>query len=263
MFYRTLVFCAGLVLFAEPSCAEVRIGIPSFAVRDPFVKELVESAILSKNGIKLRQNVLENSSVVLDQVLDGTVDVGLFMLDILQQSKKLKHPPQLAQLLLLPFQFESAQQLFEVEDSALGDAILADINRTGLFPLAYWNRGLSQIATKTSIETSDDLRGLKVAARGDSAIPIFVALGAKPKTDISSKEVANALSRGVIDASEVDPMSVDIPFLRESRSRSLIIGVRPMVGVLVASAAFWEKASEAKKQLLREVAASAARASRQ
>jgi TRAP-type C4-dicarboxylate transport system substrate-binding protein len=251
--------------------AEVKLGIVASAQSDPLVSSLKDSPSLKSLQIDVAVLPLSTDLDALEAALKGETDLSAFTLDALTQLKS-DNRPQLAPILAQPFQFASSLELFKVEDTPFGEAVLADVNRTGLFPLAFWNRGLSEIVTKHLVQGLEDfkMKGLKVATQSESGKSMLSAIGV-PSTILPPNEMYSALRKGAVDASETEPYRsfygyaspVDPSRPTQGPERlSLIAGFRPLVGVLVASPTFWIGLTEEKRQALAEAADSASQISR-
>jgi TRAP-type C4-dicarboxylate transport system substrate-binding protein len=177
---------AGLSLLSQSNLTlATEIKLATSRAPDTFVTSLQNSSSLEKAGIKITLQRLVNDDEVLDAVVTGSADLGLFALDVLSK-RKFDDQPKLYSVFTRPFFFESSDQIFNLEETPLGDAVLADVARVGVLPLAYWNRGLSQIVAKRPLVSVESFRGLTVAGtsenwfKEDAARPVLTSLGAEP-----------------------------------------------------------------------------------
>src|SRR5690242_5155563 len=148
-----LLTMAALVA-VEPSwaLAEVNLLVPRVAKEDIFVREFISDDDLAKGGIRIAIRTAESSSAVLQAVLKGQADLALFNLEAFNAIQP-ENTATLSRLLLQPFQFRNSQELFDVEDTVFGLAVLAQINKTNIFPLSFWNQGLSRIIAQPEVRT--------------------------------------------------------------------------------------------------------------
>ena len=153
----SLLTCLALTILSASRLAsateisEIRVIMPAFASQDPFVTSLREA--LATNSIRLIPKVVSNPADVLRAALEGAEQAALFPFESFYTIKDLKEWPSLATLLTQPFQFASLQELFDVEDTPFGSAVLADVSRTGLVPLVLWNRGQSKLISRSKISS--------------------------------------------------------------------------------------------------------------
>jgi TRAP-type C4-dicarboxylate transport system substrate-binding protein len=191
---------------------DVRIGIVN-SPTDAFVRTFLDRAAASEPPVKVDTTQFVDDSKVLDGLLSGSLDLGLVTFDTLAESKLFKLP-QLGWLLIQPFQFNSAQELFDLEHTVLGDAALAEINQTKMFPLAFWNLGFVKITANRKINTIDDFAKLIVSGvKRPNEAHVLRALGA------SANCCENAL-RGDVNATVVWPTDSWVP---SSTSSSLTL----------------------------------------
>jgi len=136
----------------------------------------------------------------------------------------------------------------------LGDAVLADIGRAGVFALKFWNRGLSQIVAKQPISSIEDIRGLRMGTWSDApASPFLAKLGAD-LIPVNSTNMSAALANGTVEAAVLEPQNNEISFwtnLNELKSQVYVTDFQPLVGVLVISPTYWSGLSEAEQQAWR------------
>lgn len=115
-----IVALAVCITLAHASlAAEIRLGIASSVRADPFVKSLVASPALSHSNLEIVPIPFPDDEAALRATLDGDVDLGLVSLDTLDHAK-FEHRLVLAPIMTQPFEFKSARELFEIEDSIFG-----------------------------------------------------------------------------------------------------------------------------------------------
>ncbi len=107
----------------------------------------------------------------------------------------------------LPFLFSSYDTVYAVLDSEIGDELVAELPKSNMIQLAYWENGLRQLTNSARpIETPADVAGLKIRTPEDSmTIAIFEALGAAP-SPLAFSELYLALQQKTFDGQE-NPVS--------------------------------------------------------
>lgn len=114
-----------------------------------------------------------------------------------------------AQVLDIPYTFDSATTAWEVLDGAFGQELAEKcLEETGLRTLGYGETGFRNFTNnEREIKTPADMEGLKFRVQ---PIPLYVemvkGLGAEP-TPIAWSELPNALATGVVDGQE-NPVGV-------------------------------------------------------
>jgi TRAP-type C4-dicarboxylate transport system substrate-binding protein/uncharacterized protein YoxC len=106
------------------------------------------------------------------------------------------------QVLLLPYAFDSYQELFRVVDGPLGRKLLDRLRPLGLLPLGFLEHGPRHFTSRRPIRQPADLRGMTMRIQESSVGKAFAhALGAKPRA-LSRPEWRRELERGALDASD-------------------------------------------------------------
>ena len=225
--------------------ADARIAVPSYALQDPFVQTLRNTTILTDVGTKVQFISHDVAMETLESVLKGSTDLALVTLDNVTQYK-FKTPPELVPIFTRPFLFSAAQDAFSVQAAPLGNAVLADLNRTGLVALGFWNRGTSQLIAQNPVKTLADFRGLKVVASQDktATAAVFTKYGASV-TQLPANQISNAITAGAANAAIVDKVPEGFFNLSGAKYTSTL---RPLVGVLVANRKYWSDLSESERR---------------
>ncbi len=227
--------------------AEVKLA--TTRPNDTFVKALQSSRYLAQANIKLTLEPVRKDEDVVDSVIKGTADLGLFALSILSHLK-FEEQPQLYTLFTRPFVFTSASELLDVEGTPVGAAVLADVSRVGFFPLSFWNRGLSQIWSKSPVYTPEHFNGLTIAEspvrRPDPQYEerkgLFTSLGAKP-TLIPPNRIADTMARGAAVLWEPTD-NTSTPDASDFSFTIYATGFQPQVGIFASSLKYWTSLSE-------------------
>jgi ABC-type amino acid transport substrate-binding protein len=152
-----MLACTGVRAIAAD---EVRLG--SSVLFDQFSEAVRSSKYLDQAGIKVGIIRFKTGEDVLDAVLKGSIDFGLIPLTALSK-RKYDDQPQLYSVFTRPFLFTSSSEVIDIEGTPLGTAVLADVARTGIIPLSFWNRGISQIWARKPVNSADHFAGLSIA----------------------------------------------------------------------------------------------------
>ncbi|HTD37820.1 MAG TPA: TRAP transporter substrate-binding protein DctP [Candidatus Limnocylindrales bacterium] len=120
-----------------------------------------------------------------------------------------------AQLLELPFLFESADHAFAVLDSPAGEEILSRAPSVGLLSYGYLENGMRHFTTSASpVRTPEDLHGLRLRVMESPVYLYFAeALGAIA-THVPYFKLADALRAGEAQAQEnplINVRALDLP----------------------------------------------------
>ncbi|MFT4566322.1 MAG: tripartite ATP-independent transporter DctP family solute receptor [Saprospiraceae bacterium] len=110
--------------------------------------------------------------------------------------------------LSLPYVFRDRQHTYDVQDGKIGRELLIQSEKYWLRGLGYFDAGQRSFYTKEkSINTPDDLKGLKIRVQESvMAMNLVRSLGGAP-TPISWGELYTALQQGVVDGAENNPPS--------------------------------------------------------
>lgn len=244
---------------------EVKIGTPE--QKDIFIESLLASKDLKAAGISIVQTSFKREDDVFSATIAETLDVGFFPLSAIDR----QNVPGLRKFYTAftrPFFFRDGEEVFATQDTALGDAALADLRHTGIFPLKFWNRGFSKIVARNPISSARDFRRLKVAATRESTVtaPTLVSLGAEPTPLQDGDSVSDAFARGVVKATIVDPGAQgdgsDWNDLSEVHGQLFSTNFEPIIGVVAASEKYWTGLSEKERQAWKRAIEEASRASR-
>jgi len=119
--------------FGIAHAGEVRIGLPE--QKDAFIAALLQSKDLKAAGIGLVETRFGSEGDALDATIKGAVDVGLFPLKAIDR-RQIEGLQRIYSVFTRPFIFRSGDEIFATEDTALGDAALADLRQAKIVPLA-------------------------------------------------------------------------------------------------------------------------------
>ncbi|WP_294541162.1 alpha/beta hydrolase [uncultured Rhodoblastus sp.] len=231
---------------------EARLAFPSAYSGDVFVKSLLSSKILAQAGVTLIAKQQAGESAAMGAVKTGAADIGVFTLAD-EDLRKLQTAGSEASLLTRPFVFQSAKEVFLMQNSFLGDATATGAGRSGLFPLQLWNHAITYFLTREPIRSTADFAKLTVAAdKGAPDVKILNSLGAK----ISQSRMS--MKEGATNALETQLGAATRDFAKKFGGKLYLTVGWPETGLLAAAPDFWLKLSEAQKNALK-IAAKQAR----
>ena len=205
--FAFFLLCAGLILFQ--SCQnknapdylfrvslwanEEHTWYKAFLYFDEILQERSEGKIkLEIYPSEQLAKEKESIRLIQAQVIDMTVTASL-----------LSNWIEIAAFCELPFLLRDSSDKDALINGPLGRQIKQEIlEKTGLRPVALFERGPRQLTSNRPIRHPDDLKGLIVRV---PAVPSFVtawaAMGAKP-TPMAFSEVFTSLQQGTIEAQE-------------------------------------------------------------
>lgn len=171
--------------------------------QDPWhlaVTKFAEDVNKKSNG-RIEVKVYPNESLgkemdLIQGIQSGTVDMTI-------TGESLQNWAPKAALLAAPYAIRDSEHLKKVVEGPIGEEIKKEIiEKTGLLPIAYFERGPRNLSSNRPIKTPDDLKGLLMRVPN---VPLFVdtwkALGAKP-TPMAFGEVFTGLQQHTIEAQE-------------------------------------------------------------
>jgi tripartite ATP-independent transporter DctP family solute receptor len=108
----------------------------------------------------------------------------------------------------VPFLFRDNAHVDKVLEGPIGKQLLADLDKSGLKGLAFWENGFRHLTNNRGpIKTPEDAKGLKIRTMENKAhITAFKTAGLNP-TPMAWSEVYSALQQKVIDGQE-NPVAV-------------------------------------------------------
>ena len=158
---------------------------------------LVDAKSAGRIEIKVYPNEqLGKELEMINGIRSGVVDMTI-------TGESLQNWTPVAGLCAVPYAIRDSEHLARVVEGPVGDAISAEIlERVGLRPLAWFERGARNLTSNRPIRHPDDLQGIILRVPN---VPLFVktwqALGAKP-TPMAFSEVFTALQQGTVHAQE-------------------------------------------------------------
>ncbi|MBZ5876557.1 MULTISPECIES: TRAP transporter substrate-binding protein [Chromohalobacter] len=165
-------------------------------------KEIVEKRSDGRIEVQIFPNEqLGNEMDVINSIQLGTADMTI-------TGESLQNWAPKAAMMAVPYAFSDSGQMRKAVEGDIGEQIEAQIEeKTGLVPIAWFERGPRELTSNRPIKEPADLDGLRLRVPN---VPLFVdtwqALGAKP-TPMAFSEVFTSLQQGTIDAQE-NPLSL-------------------------------------------------------
>ena len=133
---------------------------------------------------------------VIEQMQYGGIDFARVSL-----SQLAEYLPALS-VLLLPFLYTDAPQMWRVLDGEIGDEFLSGLGAMDLVGLSWFDAGVRSFYTREKVETLADLAGLTLRVQeSDMMSEMILDLGAKPAQVVYSRVYA-ALHNAEIDGAE-------------------------------------------------------------
>jgi tripartite ATP-independent transporter DctP family solute receptor len=160
-------------------------------------KELVEE--LSEGRIEVRVYPAEQLGKERDMI--RSIKAGV--VDMTTTGESMQNWTQITAFCAIPYLIRDSEHLKKVVDGPVGDQISRQmIEKIGLRPLAYFERGARNLTSNRPINKPSDLKGIILRVPN---VPVFVqtwsALGAKP-TPMTLSEVFTSLQQGTVEAQE-------------------------------------------------------------
>lgn len=168
--------------------------------------EHFKSEVEKNSDGRIDVQIFPNDQLGSEMEVINSIQLGSADMTITGES--LQNWAPLAALMAVPYAFEDEGQLKKAVDGQVGKQITDQIEqRTGLVPIAWFERGPRELTSNRPIKTPEDLNGLRLRVPN---VPLFVktwqALGAKP-TPMAFGEVFTSLQQNTIDGQE-NPLSL-------------------------------------------------------
>ncbi|MGK0546242.1 TRAP transporter substrate-binding protein [Halomonas cupida] len=195
---------ASVGLVATPAMAEQWRGwnihppeYPNSIALETFAKQ-VDDKTDGRITPKVYHNaVLGDQPDAIEQTRNGALDFGNFNMGPMGPMVPA------ANVLSLPFIFESEEAMYELMDGEIGDRFAAAMEEQGLIAIGWFGAGSRSLYnTDHPVQTPDDVKGMKVRVmNNDLYVEMIDALGGNA-TPMAYGEVYQSLTRGVIDGAE-------------------------------------------------------------
>jgi TRAP-type C4-dicarboxylate transport system substrate-binding protein len=247
-----------LYLCAVPIVAHARdvvFAVPNHSAHSVFANEIQSSDFLHKIGITIKPAQFSDEHKIIESVLSGYSDVAMVSLDAISHYD-FKNRPKLASIFTWPFLFDNTQDLFDAQRSTLKAAVFADISRTQLVPLEFWNNGNEDIISTREITSPTDLAKLTFATTENNLSDEFLTKLGSTKVRLPQNEFVAALVQGKVNAAIGHSMPA---VFYKSAGKPYVTLLRPLVGIFFTSAKYWERLSEKEKHAWEFTAGTAAK----
>lgn len=159
----------------------------------------------------------------------------------------------------IPFMFRDFNHVDKVLDGAVGKQLLADMDKTGLKGLAFWENGFRHVSNnKGPVKTPEDAKGMKIRTMENKAHMLaFKTAGTNP-TPMAWSEVYSALQQKVIDGQE-NPVAVFYGSkLYEIQKYLSLTGHVYSPALFVVSMKKWDQIPKADQEIIAKTAAEVA-----
>jgi len=108
----------------------------------------------------------------------------------------------MANVLMLPYLYDSSEQMWEVLEGEIGDELMDSFSGTGIVPLSWYDAGVRNFYSRKPIETVENLAGLTIRVQDSKLMEDFIRqIGAEPTVTVFD-DVYKALETGHVDAAE-------------------------------------------------------------
>ncbi len=221
---------------------------PDSIAEKEFAKRVEE---LSEGRIKVEVYTggqLGDETTTIEQTQVGIIDIGRANAGPLTQFADSLG------VFSFPFLFDSREHMWNALESSLQETLFADLEKSDLIGLAFYDAGARSFYSTSPIETASDVKGMKIRVmQNDILIDAFEKIGTSP-TPLAASEVYSALQMGVIDGGEnnVSTYVADGHF-EVAKNYTLSEHLR-IPGVLFMGKGSWDKLSEEDQQIIREAA---------
>lgn len=160
-------------------------------------KEIVEA----KSNGRIEVKVYPNSQLGSERSMIEGIQLGTVDMTITGESLQMWAPK--VGIMATPYMIRDSEHMNKVVTGPIGQEIEKEIiEKTGLRPIAWFERGPRMLTSNKPIKNPDDLKGIKIRI---PEVPLFMeawrALGANP-TPMAFAEVFTGLQQGTIDAQE-------------------------------------------------------------
>lgn len=191
---------------------------------------------------------LGDEKTTIEQVQVGIIDIGR------ANSGPLAQFSDNFGIFSFPFLFDNRDHMWRVLEGSVGTSLKEGLQQSNLVGLAFYDAGFRNFYTKTPVETSSDLKNMKLRViQNDIVIEAFEALGVAP-TPMSASEVYSGLQTGVIDGGENNVSTYVGDGLYEVATNYTMSKHLSIPGLLFMSKKTWDSLSPEDQQIIAEAA---------
>lgn len=248
---------ASVGLVASPAMAEQWRGwnihppeYPNSIALETFAKQ-VDDKTDGRITPKVYHNaVLGDQPDAIEQTRNGALDFGNFNMGPMGPMVPA------ANVLSLPFIFESEEAMYELMDGEIGDRFAAAMEEQGLIAIGWFGAGSRSLYnTDHPVQTPDDVKGMKVRVmNNDLYVEMIDALGGNA-TPMAYGEVYQSLTTGVIDGAENNFPSYESSGHYEVARYYSLTNHLVIPECLCVARSSWEQLSAEDQAAIREAAA--------
>ena len=215
-----------------------------------FLAERLEE----KSGGRIKVKVYPNQQLGTERELLELLQIGSVGMTKVSAASLEAFSPQIS-VLGLPFLFRDDDHIDKVLNGDIGTEILLSSEKFWLRGLCFYDAGKRSFYSKTkSIETPEDLTGLKIRVQESKmAINMIRGMGGSP-TPVSYGELYTALQQGIVDAAENNPPSFYNSRHYEVCKFYSIDEHTAIPDVVLVSTKVWENLNPVEQQWLQEAA---------
>lgn len=253
-------FAATLAMSGTAFAASMNLKLAHFGAEShashTAAKQFAENVKKRTNGeIEITiypNNVLGGPPQILEQVLQGVIDMSLSGQD--QIAKHVK----LFDTVAIPFSIDGYEHMDRVLDGPFKAWAAPEVEKVGAVMLSSWEWGFRQITnSKRPILTPDDVKGLKIRTPPAMAYQAAIeALGGNVQT-IDFSELVMAMRQGVVDGQENPIPTIYDLKLYESQKYITIVNYLYSSMVHLVNNKVWAKFTPEQKQIVQEESDSA------
>ncbi len=158
-------------------------------------------------------------------------------------------------ILDIPFMFRDGAHVDKVLDGPIGQALLADLGKSNLVGLAFWENGFRNLTnSRQATKTPQDAKGLKIRVMENKVhLLAFKTAGLNP-TPMAWGEVYAALQQKVIDGQENPIAVIHSSKLYEVQKYLALTGHVYSPAPIIVSKKTWDKMPAADQELFRKTA---------
>ncbi len=248
-----------LILFFVSSCQSRKNG-PEYILK--FGHQANEQDVWHRSAMHFAK--------VVDSISGGRIEVRIFpseqlgaemdmirliragVVEMTITAESMQNWAEVTAFCAIPYLIRDSRHLKQVVDGYAGKKIASEmINKIGLRPIAYFERGPRHLTTNRPVMVPGDLKGIVLRVPN---VPIFIqvwkSLGAKP-TPMAFSEVFTALQQGTVEAQE-NPFSLiySAGFFEVQKYINLTSHVRGWTNVVIGEKLFISMPEELQNAIL-------------
>ncbi len=193
---------------------------------------------------RVRIELVTQAQDVLRSLQAGELQMG-----VIATTELVATHPQMV-LFDLPFFFVDLTAVTEIENSYIGESLLASLENTGILGLAYWTFGMNRLFSNKQLTSPNEFQNITLWTNNSPlAHPAVSNLGLHPVSfpserlfeNVPSDIAFDAMETGEIGAADLSPLVVAQAPEEHVFKTFLDVGYRPLVTVLAANVSFWDE----------------------